>query len=97
MIGEILDGKYRIDKHLGAGPFTPTYPGSAGANDLYWCFVLDPQLGGASDLTAMNIVPGQTAEVHHVIVFRDPGGQGSAGQPASARNWPSGCLWLSRC
>ena len=72
------------DKHLApATPFTPTYPGSAGANDLYWCFVLDPQLGAASDLTAMNIVPGQKDEVHHVIVFRDPGGQGSAGQPAS--------------
>jgi len=71
------------DKHLGpAAPFTPTYPGSAGANDLYWCFVLDPQLAAASDLTAMNIVPGQKNEVHHVIVFRDPGGQGSAGKPA---------------
>jgi len=70
------------DKHLGAGPFTPTYPGSAGANDLYWCFVLDPALGANSDLTAMNIVPGQKNEVHHVIVFRDPGGKGSAGQPA---------------
>lgn len=71
------------DKHLTATPFTPTYPGSAGADDLYWCFVLDPQLGADSDLTALNIVPGQKAEVHHVIVFRDPGGQGSAGQPAS--------------
>jgi hypothetical protein len=71
------------DKHIVAGPFTPTYPGQAGANDLYWCYVLDPQLGAASDLTAMNIVPGQKTEVHHVIVFRDPGGQGSAGQPAS--------------
>ena len=71
------------DKHLAAGPFTPTYPGSAGANDLYWCFVLDPQLGAASDLVAMNIVPGQKSEVHHVIVFRDPGGTGSAGKPAS--------------
>jgi hypothetical protein len=71
------------DKHLGAGPFTPTYPGSAGPNDLYWCFVLDPQLAAARDLVAMNIVPGQTNEVHHVIVFRDPGGQGSAGKPAT--------------
>ena len=40
------------DKHLAAGPFTPTYPGSAGPNNLYWCFVLDPQLGAASDLVA---------------------------------------------
>ena len=71
------------DKHLGAGPFTPTYPGQAGANDLYWCFVLDPKLGAASDLTAMNIVPGQKSEVHHVLVFRDPGGKGSAGKPAA--------------
>lgn len=71
------------DKHIVAGPFTPTYPGQAGANDLYWCYVLDPQLGAASDLTAINIVPGQKSEVHHVIVFRDPGGQGSAGQPAT--------------
>src|SRR5207248_5111670 len=28
------------------------------SNDLYWCFVLDPQLGAARDLVAMNIVPG---------------------------------------
>ena len=71
------------DKHLAGGPFTPTYPGSAGPDDLYWCYVLDPALGAASDLTAMNIVPGQKNEVHHVIVFRDPGGKGSAGQPAA--------------
>jgi hypothetical protein len=71
------------DKHLAGGPFTPTYPGSAGANDLYWCFVLDPALGAASDLVAMNIVPGQKNEVHHVIVFRDNGGKGSAGKPAA--------------
>lgn len=71
------------DKHLAAGPFTPSYPGSAGANDLYWCYVLDPQLGAASDLVAANIVPGQKDEVHHVLIFRDPGGQGSAGKPAA--------------
>jgi hypothetical protein len=71
------------DKHLSGGPFTPTYPGSAGANDLYWCYVLDPGLTASSDLTALQVVPGTIAQVHHVIVFRDPGGTGSAGKPAS--------------
>ncbi len=70
------------DKHVTTGPFTPTYPGSAGANDLYWCFVVDPALTAARDLVKLNVVPGQKEEVHHVIVFRDPGGKGSAGKPA---------------
>ena len=71
------------DKHLVGGPFMPTYPGSAGANDLYWCYVLDPGLTAASDLTALQVVPGTVNEVHHVLIFRDAGGTGSAGKPAS--------------
>jgi hypothetical protein len=71
------------DTHATTGPFTPTYPGSAGPDDLYWCYIVDPKLTAARDLVKLNVVPGVKAEVHHVIVFRDADGQGSAGKPAS--------------
>jgi hypothetical protein len=63
--------------------FTPTYPGSAGPDDLYWCFPLDPGVSVATDLIAASVTPGQSSEVHHVIVSRDNGGTGTAGKPAT--------------
>jgi hypothetical protein len=63
--------------------FTPTYPGSAGPDDLYWCFPLDPGVAVATDLIAASVTPGQSSEVHHVIVSRDNGGTGTAGKPAT--------------
>jgi hypothetical protein len=71
------------DRTLGGTSFTPTYPGGAGPNDLYWCFPLDPGISVATDLVAAEIVPGTPNEVHHVIISRDPGGSGTAGKPAS--------------
>jgi hypothetical protein len=71
------------DKHLPTGPFTPTYPGTAGPDDLYWCFIVDPGVAVSTDLTAIGLDPDDTAQVHHIIVFRDPGGTGAAGKPAA--------------
>jgi hypothetical protein len=70
------------DKRLQAGPFTPTFPGSAGASDLYWCFAFDTGLTTSRDLVAIQTNPGTIAQVHHVLIFRDAGGQRSANAPA---------------
>ncbi len=71
------------DRTLGGSSFTPTYPGGAGPNDLYWCFPLDPGITVATDLIAAEVVPGTPNEVHHVIISRDPGGTGTSGKPAT--------------
>ncbi|MGZ3428127.1 MAG: monooxygenase [Polyangia bacterium] len=71
------------DRTLGAVTFTPVYPGSAGPNDLYWCFPLDPGISVATDVVAAEVIPGTLNEVHHVIIARDPGGVGTKGKPAS--------------
>jgi hypothetical protein len=44
--------------------------------DLYWCFRYDPGLDRERDLVASRITPDNEAAVHHVIVFREPGGAG---------------------
>jgi hypothetical protein len=50
-----------------------TYTFDNAAEDLYWCFRLPGNYTG-QDIVAMDIEPGNTAIVHHVIVFREPGG-----------------------
>lgn len=71
------------DRELVPPEYTPKYPGSAGPNDLYWCFPLNPGVSVATDLIAAEIIPGQPNEVHHVIISRDPGGTGTSGRPAT--------------
>jgi hypothetical protein len=71
------------DRELTAPAHTPTYPGGAGPDDLYWCYPLNPGVSVATDLIGAEVSPGTPNEVHHVIISRDPGGQGTAGQPAS--------------
>jgi mono/diheme cytochrome c family protein len=48
-------------------PYTP----QAGVDD-YRCFVLDPNLAADGWVTAMEVAPGNTRIVHHVILFTDP-------------------------
>ena len=71
------------DRTLGGVSFTPVYPGTAGPDDVYWCFPLDPGVTVATDLVAAEVIPGTLNEVHHVIIARDPGGAGTAGKPAT--------------
>ena len=47
-------------------PYTPAAP--SGGTDDYRCFLLDPRIAGDTFVTGFDIVPGQPAEVHHVIL-----------------------------
>ena len=50
----------------GSTPYTPAAPN--GGTDDYRCFLLDPRIAGDTFVTGFDIVPGQPAEVHHVIL-----------------------------
>lgn len=51
---------------------------TSGDRDEFRCFSLDPGLAEDQWLTGLQVVPGNAAVVHHVIVFSDPTGE-SAG------------------
>jgi len=52
---------------------TPATPYSvAPSADQFHCFVLDPKLMTDSFLNGLFVVPGNSAVVHHVLVFSDP-------------------------
>lgn len=55
-------------------PYTPTAPTGVGTDD-YRCFLLDPGLEKDVWLTGSQILPGNPAVVHHVILFRVPPGR----------------------
>jgi hypothetical protein len=59
-------------------PFT-VEPGA----DEFRCFVLDPKLSQDSFVNGMFVVPGNSAVVHHVLVFSDPSGASRAKADAS--------------
>jgi Copper type II ascorbate-dependent monooxygenase, C-terminal domain/Copper type II ascorbate-dependent monooxygenase, N-terminal domain len=50
--------------------YTPKAP-TTGTDD-YRCFLLDPHLSANSVVTGLNVLPGNRAIVHHVILFRVP-------------------------
>lgn len=52
-------------------PYTPSAPTGTGTDD-YRCFLLDPHLKKDVWLTGSNVLPGNPAVVHHVILFRVP-------------------------
>ncbi len=43
-----------------------------GGHDEFRCFVLDPQLAAARNVTGSHVVPGNPAVVHHAVVIVDP-------------------------
>jgi hypothetical protein len=51
--------------------YTPKAPTAQGTDD-YRCFLLDPGLTANSVVTGINVLPGNPAVVHHVILFRVP-------------------------
>jgi hypothetical protein len=51
--------------------YTPSAPNGVGTDD-YRCFLLDPHLTEDTWLTGTNVLPGNPAVVHHVILFRVP-------------------------
>lgn len=47
----------------------------ASTNDLYRCFVLEVENPVDRFITAMEVIPGNSSMVHHVLVFQDTTGQ----------------------
>src|SRR6478735_4455329 len=52
-------------------PYTPSPPTGVGTDD-YRCFLLDPKLTKDAFLTGVDVLPGNPAVVHHVIMFQVP-------------------------
>ncbi len=52
----------------------PTYTSPAATGDVYRCFVLDPKLTSDQFLAAFEAIPGNSAIVHHVLVYADTSG-----------------------
>lgn len=50
--------------------YTPAAP--RGGTDDYRCFLLDPSLDADAFVTGYDVLPGQPAVVHHVILYRVP-------------------------
>ena len=63
-------GERRVTLTMEA-PYTPSPPTGVGTDD-YRCFLLDPELSRGRFLTGTNVLPGNPAVVHHVILFRVP-------------------------
>ena len=55
-------------------PYTP----GLDAPDDYRCFVLEPGLKSDTFVTGMQVIPGNSAIVHHVILYTDPDLNGAA-------------------
>ena len=71
------------------GPNTPSAP--QGGTDDYRCFLVDPHLTGDAFVTGAEVIPGQSAIVHHAILFRVEPGQVAAARAHDAvtpgRGW----------
>ena len=63
--------------------YTPSAPNDVGTDD-YRCFILDPELKQDAYLTGTNILPGNPAVVHHVIMFQLPPEASVAAEQADA-------------
>ena len=59
--------------------YTPSAPYGEGTDD-YRCFLLDPELARDSWITGVDVQPGATEIVHHVILFRVPPGEVAAAE-----------------
>lgn len=62
---------------------TPSAPyqlpaASESTEEHYRCFPIDPQLTEDTFLIATNIMPGNSAVVHHVVLYQDPEGESLA-------------------
>jgi hypothetical protein len=75
-------GERRVTLHLPGGPYRPSAPG-AGRDD-YRCFLIDPRLTADAFVTGSDVLPGNSAVVHHAILFAVPPGQVPAAQRQDA-------------
>jgi hypothetical protein len=65
--------------------YTPKAPTATGHDD-YRCFLLDPQLTKQTLVKGVDIVPGNPAVVHHVIVFKVAQGEVARARAADAKD-----------
>lgn len=88
----LRDGERRRSVTM-SEPYQPTAPTENGTDD-YRCFLLDPDLDEDVFVTGTNVVPGNTSQVHHVILFQLPPGQVEAARTidrsAPGQGW--GCF-----
>jgi len=49
----------------------PNYTSTASGSDIYQCFVLPLRLPNGKFVSAVEVVPGNSAIVHHVLVYQD--------------------------
>jgi hypothetical protein len=75
-------GERRVTLQLPGGPYRPSAPG-AGRDD-YRCFLIDPRLTADAFVTGSDVLPGNSAVVHHAILFAVPPGQVPAAQRQDA-------------
>jgi hypothetical protein len=75
-------GERRVTLHLPGGPYRPSAPG-AGRDD-YRCFLIDPGLTEDTFVTGSDVLPGNSAVVHHAILFAVPPGQVASAQRQDA-------------
>ena len=75
-------GERRVTLQLPGGPYRPSAPG-AGRDD-YRCFLIDPGLTEDAFVTGSDVLPGNSAVVHHAILFAVPPGQVPAAQRQDA-------------
>ena len=66
----LRDGERFLDVSMPQA-YTPSAPYGTGTDD-YRCFLLDPKLKQNAFLTGIDVKPGNTKVVHHVILFRVP-------------------------
>lgn len=66
----------------------PNFPSNAGSNDAYNCFSLPTGLTQDRILRAFEIVPGNAALIHHVVVKVDTVGNTSSNTTGSCYNQP---------
>jgi hypothetical protein len=63
-------GERRVTLRLPGGPYRPSAPGVG--RDDYRCFLIDPGLAKDAYVTGSDVLPGNTAVVHHAILFAVP-------------------------
>ncbi len=78
----LRDGERRVTLAMQEA-YTPSAPHDVGTDD-YRCFILDPELKQDAYLTGTNILPGNPAVVHHVIMFQLPPEASVAAEQADA-------------
>ena len=66
----LREGERRVTVRM-PEDYTPSAPTGVGTDD-YRCFLLDPNVPSDQFITGFNVLPGNPAVVHHVILFRVP-------------------------